>query len=275
MVTATHGGLYVSHLRRFGLVVLLLFSTAWPVSAEEILRYAGATTLQRYFMPEAARLFNDETAVRIRIEGGNTDPGIKALLNGEIDMAGSGRLLTAHEKQKGLVEHFLGWDVLAVVLHKQNPVEELNFEQLHGIFSGRLTNWQQVGGIDAPILVVTSPKGSGMRTAVKDLILQGREFLPREVVSAIVAEADQQVGMFPNAITVQSRSMLDAKTVKTIRVAGVEPSAANVAAGRYLLAKPLALITLGQPQGDLARFLALVKSPRGKVILKKYFVAAE
>lgn len=263
------------HLRSCGLLLLFLLVTTNMVAAEERLRYAGATTLQRYFMPEAARLFSDETAIRIRIEGGNTDPGIKALLNGEVDMAGSGRLLTEAEKKQGLVEHFLGWDVLTIVVHQKNPVEDLSPEQLRAIFSGAMTNWQELGGADAPILVVTSPRGSGMRAAVKDMILQRGEYLPREVVSAIVAESDQQVGMFPNAITALSRSMLDAKNVKTVRVAGVEPSATNIAEGRYLLAKPLVLVTLGQPQGDLERFMSLVKSQRGKAILKKSFVPVE
>lgn len=260
---------------RFMSLLVLLAVYAGPASAEDLLRYAGATTLQRYFMPEAARLFSDETAVRIRIEGGNTDPGIKALINGEVDMAGAGRLLTPAEKKQGLVEHFLGWDVLTIVVHKQNPVEVLSYEQLHDIFAGKLSNWRDVGGVDAPILLVTGPKGSGMRAAVKDLILGQDDFLPNTVVSAIVAEADQQVGMFPNAITAQSRSMLDAKNVKTVKVGGVEPSVANIVEGRYLLAKPLTLVTLGQPQGDLARFMALVKSTRGKAILIKSFVPAE
>lgn len=263
------------HLRLFGFVILLLLGPTGPLHAEDLLRYAGATTLQRYFMPEAARLFSDETAVRIRIEGGNTDPGIRALLNGEVDIAGAGRLLSVAEKKQGLVEHFLGWDVLAIVLHKLNPVEDLNYEQLNDIFDGTITNWRQVGGSDTPILVVTSPKGSGMRSAVKDLVLQNKDFLAREVVSAVVSEADQQVSMFPNAITALSRSMLDAKNVKAVRVAGVEPSAVNIVEGKYLLAKPLSLVTLGPPKGDLERFMALVKSPRGRAILMKHFVPVE
>src|SRR5512135_2028410 len=92
-----------------GLIILLVPRSA---PAEELLRYAGATTLQHSFMPEAARIFQGDTGVRIQIEGGNTNPGIKALLAGEVDMAGAGRHLTAEEKKQGLIEHFLGWDTL-------------------------------------------------------------------------------------------------------------------------------------------------------------------
>jgi len=264
--------IYVRHIGFSLLVSLFLMA---PACAEEALRYAGATTLQRFFMPDAARLFSDETAVRIRIEGGNTGPGITALLKGEVDMAGAGRHLTDEEKRLGLVEHFLGWDVLAIVVNQQNPVEDLTLGQLQTVFSGTVTNWQELGGEDKKIVVVTAPKGSGIRSAVKKLILKDKDFPSREIVSAIVAESDQQVGLFSGGITAMSRSMLDAPKVKAVTVSGVEPTASNISKGEYSLAKPLALITRGEPKDELARFLELVKSSRGKAILNKRFVAAE
>ncbi len=253
-------------------ILLFLVGGAW---AEGVLRYAGATTLQRFFMPEVGRIFTNDTAIKVNIEGGNTGPGIKALLKGDVDMAGAGRLLTEAEKQQGLVEHFLGWDVLAIVVHEDNPLEDLTNEQLQGIFSGELTNWQQVGGAVNPIVVVTSPKGSGMRNSVKKMILHEKDYRNREIVSAIVAGSDQQVSMFPGGITALSRSMLDADHVKAIKVDGVAATAENVAAGKYPLIKPLTLVTNGEPQGDLARFIDLVKSPKGKGALKRSFVPAE
>jgi phosphate transport system substrate-binding protein len=248
---------------------------AGGASAEEVLRYAGATTLQRFFMPEIARLFTGETAIKVNIDGGNTGPGLSALLNGEVDMAGAGRFLTEAEKRKGLVEYFLGWDVVTIVVHEQNPVETLTSDQLQGIFSGEIVNWQEVGGLAGPIVVVSCPKGSGMRSAVKELILKEKSYLSREVISVIVAEADQQVSMFPTGITALSSSMLDVESVKAVKVDGVAPTAVNVTEGSYLLAKPLTLVTKGLPQGDLALFIALAKSPQGREILQKSFVPAE
>ena len=107
-------------LRQFLILTIIMLTTTGGACADEVLRYAGATTLQRFFMPEATSLFTSDTAIKVRIEGGNTGPGIKALLNDEIEMAGAGRLLTAAEKSQGLVEHFLGWDVLTIVVHEQN-----------------------------------------------------------------------------------------------------------------------------------------------------------
>ena len=260
--------------RLFGLLGCLGLCLPLAAPAEESLRYAGATTLQRYFMPEAARAFYAETGVRMTIDGGNTNAGIKALLAGEIDVAGAGRHLTAEEKRQGLVEHFLGWDLLAIVVSKDNPVTSLSQRQLQGIIAGDLANWQTVGGPDQPIIVMSAPKGSGMRSAVQELILKERDFSPGEVVSAIVAQTDQQVSLFPGAIAAVSLSMVDSDTVKVIAVDGVEPSPANIQLKKYPLAKPLALVTRGQPKGALAQFIALAKGPRGQKILNKQFVAA-
>lgn len=255
-------------------VCSLLLAPCLVAADDHVLRYAGATTLQRSFMPEAARIFQGETGIRFQIEGGNTDPGIRALLAGEVDVAGAGRRLTAQEKQQGLVEHFLGWDTLAVVVKRGNPVEMLSRDQLHGIFSGEIRNWREVGGRDESIIVVTSPKGSGIRAAVQELILGGKPFTAGEVVSGVAGQADQQVAMLPAAITAVSASMIDHQQVKTVGVDGFLPNAANVAAGRYPLAKPLCLITRGQPKGALEKFLAFAKGPRGQAILARNFVPA-
>jgi phosphate transport system substrate-binding protein len=260
---------------RFVILMALVLSLTGVACAEGVLRYAGATTLQRFFMPEVARIFTGETGIRVQIEGGNTNPGIDALLHDEIDIAGAGRHLTDAEKNKGLVELFLGWDVLSIIVHERNPVESLSPSQLQGIFSGEIGNWKDVGGDDVPVVVITCPQGSGMRSAVQDLILKDKTFPEREIVSAIVAESDQQVSLFPGGITALSRSMLDADHVKAIKVDGVLPTAANISKGFYPLAKPLALITKGPPQGNLARFMALVESKQGKTILGHSFVPSE
>lgn len=253
-------------------VVLLLLVMPGLLCAQTTLRYAGATTLQRYFMPEAARVFSDQTDVRFTIDGGNTDPGLAAVLGGSIDVAGSGRALTRQEKAAGLVEHFLGWDVLAIVLHQANPVDDLSRQQLQSIFTGEIDNWQTLGGADQPIIVITNPRGSGMRSAVQSLILGKRDYLDLEVISAIVAESDQKVALFPNAMTALSMSMVDEARVKVIKVDGVIPSAETLDDGSYALAKPLYLVTRGQPGGALASFIELATGPQGAEILSRRFV---
>jgi ABC-type phosphate transport system substrate-binding protein len=175
---------------------LLLFLLSFPpstVRANEILSYAGATTLQHDFMPEAAQLFHQETGISFRITGGNTDPGIKALLQEKVRIAGGGRFLRPEEKAAGLVGTLIGWDPIVIIVHRTNPIDNLTREQLGGIFSGRIRNWREVGGEDQPILVVSSPPGSGMRVTVQKEILKNEAYTAREIISLLVADDDRQV----------------------------------------------------------------------------------
>lgn len=265
-------------MRNFtGLMALWFGLGVWfspPAAAGDFfeMHYAGATTLQRFFMPELSRIFFEDTEIRIQIEGGNTDAGIQALLQGNVDMAGSGRHLTEAEKAQGLVEHLLGWDVLAVVVNRENPIESLTLQQLRLIYSGEINNWNDCGGPDLPIVVVACPRGSGMRDAVQELILGEKPYLAHAVVSAIVEQADRHVAMFPGAIAVLSASMVDDARVRVVRANGVEAVRDNLVNGSYPLAKPLALVTRGQPRDELEVFINLATSSRGGEVLSEYFV---
>jgi len=114
-----------------------------------------------------------------------------------------------------------------------------------------------------------------MRSAVQKLILHKKDYLQREIVSVIVAASDLQVSMFPAGITALSWSMLDADHVKMIKVDSIAATEANIVAEKYPLAKPLILVTRGEAQGELARFLSLAKGPKGKAVLQKSFIPAE
>jgi len=264
-------------VRKYGLYLLLVSLLCFfPVGGEaaEILRYAGATTLKNDFMPEAGRLFQKQTGVVLHVSGGNTDPGLRALKSGSVDIAGSGRFLTDSEKNEGLVEFLIGWDVVQVLVHESNPLENLSLKQLQDIFSGKVSNWKDVGGLDAPIMVVSSPVGSGMRALVSTKVLGGEPYTGREVVSSVVADADEQVARFPVALTALSKSMVDTPGVKTLGVDGVIPDAESVRLRKYPLVKPLLLVTRGIPSGRIKEFIDFAAGVEGQRIVEKKFYRA-
>lgn len=255
----------------FTFCAALLFVTAAAHGAE-ILRYAGATTLQRDFMPEAAHLFEAQNGVKFRIEGGNTDAGLNALRAGMVDIAGSGRFLTAREKAEGFVEHLIGWDALVVVVHATNPVENISLDDLRRLVTGEIRNWRQVGGRDLPVLQVTAPPGSGIHDSVERLILgDERHVATQAIISLVAGDADRNVAQLPAAFTVTSLSMVDARDIKTIAVNETAPNSTNVAAADYPLIKPLLLVTKGPPREKIALFIAFASSPKGQMILRKKF----
>lgn len=260
--------------RLLPIALLLALAGVSAASADgEGLTYAGATTLQRDFMPAAAHAFQQETGIPFRLEGGNSDPGIRALQAGLVNVAGSGRFLHPPEKAAGLVGTLIGWDAMVVLVHQSNPVKNLTMEQLQGIFSGRIDNWSQVGGPNQPILVITAPQGSGMRDSLQDN-LGIKEFTRREITAALVADADLQVAAMPVAICALSKSMADAAEVKIIEVNGILPAQETVASQAYPLVKPLLLVTRGKPEGAVAAFIDFCLGPKGQEIISRKFFRA-
>lgn len=243
-------------------------ATAWGA---ESLRYAGATTLQQYYLPDAAIAFEAHTGGLILAQGGNTDPGLKALAAGKIDLAGAGRFLSSAEKAAGLVETLIGWDALSVVVHAGNPVESLSHDQLKGLFSGQIQNWRDVGGADLPVQVISSPLGSGMRAAATELVLGPLPMTRRELITARVADCDDQVARYPGGICLLSNSMVQAREVKLVEVEGVLPTRENVANQHYPLVRPLLLVTRGKPRGLTAQFIEFSLSDEGQELLARHF----
>lgn len=251
---------------------IFAFLACVPVAgAEEVLRYAGSTTLQQYYLPEAAIAFEARTGGRLLVQGGNTDPGLVALAAGKIDLAGAARFLTAGEKAAGLVETLIAWDPLAVVVQAANPVENLSRNQLQALFSGEIHNWQQLGGPNLPVQVVSSPLGSGTRVAVDELVLRGKPSTRRELVAARVVDCDDQVARYAGGITLVSHSMVEAREVKVLTVDGVLPTQDDVATQRYALVKPLLLVTRGKPRGSAEKFIEFSLSAEGQELLSRHF----
>lgn len=239
--------------------------------AAESLRYAGATTLQQFYLPDVAIAFEAHSGGLIIVQGGNTDPGLNALVAGQIDLAGAGRSLTPAEKASGLVETLIGWDALSVVVHASNPLENLSPGQLKGLFSGQIHNWRELGGADLPVQVISSPLGSGMRAAVHELLLGQLPMTRRELISARVVDSDDQVARYPGGLCLLSHSMVQAREVKVVEVDGVLPTWENVASQRYLLVKPLHLVTRGKPRGLAAQFIEFTLSDEGQELLSRNF----
>lgn len=264
-------------LSRFSLVIA--FACGLPLlpdahaSGTETYRYAGATTLQRDFMPEAAHKFGASQNVRFELEGGNSTAGIKALSTGGIDLAGSGRYLTSKEKAAGLVEYLIGWDPLVVVVHSSNPIENVSSVDLRRMLLGTVINWNQLGGRDLPLVQVAAPPGSGVHDAVREFLLKEEQYISSQaIVSLVVADADKNVSLLPAGFTVTSRSMVDADRIKIIKVDGLLPDRGTVISGQYPLIKPLLLVTKGKAKGNLALFVNFAKSPEGQAIIAKKFV---
>jgi len=186
----------------------------------------------------------------------------------------SSRELTAAEQGRGLKETIIAIDGIAAIVNKDNAVANLTVEQIRGIFSGTITNWNQVGGRNAPIAVVSREEGSGTRGAFEELVgFQGKLLANANQLTstgAILANIAQNA----NAIGYISIGSLN-DTVKAVSVGGVVASEANVANGTYKIARPFIVLTGSNVRSESTEFINWMLSPAGQAIVRKSWIAVK
>ena len=237
------------------------------------LTYEGATVISETVMPDLASAFEAKTTVKFdKIGGAGADKGFKAVIEGKADIGGLSRALSREEKKEKPYYQTIGYDAIAIFVHEKNPVKNLSKEQLKGIFTGKITNWKEVGGKDAKITAVTEFKtgGRGTLKIFKELILRNSEFGATKELD-FARDCVNYVATDENAISYASLCFSAAGT-KSVALEKIEPSASNIKKGSYLLSRPLILLTKALPAGDVKKFFNFVTSAEGQAIMAKKFV---
>jgi phosphate transport system substrate-binding protein len=251
--------------------------------AAEGLSYSGSSTIGQSILDSAGakRAFESKTGIKFAsFEVPGSGKGVEALIAGKVTVAGASRPLKANEKAAGVLGTVIGYDAVAVFVNKDNPVTDLSKEQLKGIFTGKIKNWKEVGGKDAPIVVNTEIQGGKRATMemfnemVMDKAAYGPGFKEIDLPKDQIIEVARQ----PNGIGTPSLGLLAAvpadvrAKVKAIKVDGVTPSDEDVQSGAYLISRPLNLATMGPPKGDVKKFVDFMLSPEGQAFVAKDFV---
>ena len=195
--------------------------------------------------------------------------GVEAVLNGTADIGNSSRNLKDEEKEKGAVENIVAIDGIAVVVDPANGVADLTREQLADVYTGKINNWKDLGGSDAPIVVVGRESGSGTRGAFEELLgLEDACKYSNELDSTGAVMA--KVASTPGSIGYVSLDVLD-DTVKALNLEGAEPTEENIKAGSYFLSRPFVMATKGDlsQQSELVQALfAYLQSDEGAELVK-------
>ncbi|MEJ5308577.1 MAG: phosphate ABC transporter substrate-binding protein [Anaerolineae bacterium] len=238
--------------------------TPTPVSGR--ITFAGSTTVQP-LAAEIGRAFNAHyPEVTLDIAAGGSTVGINAVHDGTVDIGMASRALKA-EESAGITVHQIAVDVLAVVVHASNPVEGLSTAQLQDIYLGNITNWQAVGGPDAPIIVVIREKTSGTRGAFDEIVLNKAEpVAPRIQVAITAGDMAALVASEPAAIGYVGFGNLDAG-IKPLQIDGISPTEENVHQGNYRLTRPLLLLTGPLTQPIAQTYIDFALSPAGQKIV--------
>lgn len=249
---ALAGGLTVN-----GSDTMVILGTRW---AEEFMKKSPATVIQ--------------------VTGGGSGTGISALINGTTDICQSSRAMSAAEKEKLRdryatpgVEIPVAKDGLSVYVNASNTVAELSLPQLKLIFTGKITNWKDVGGPDAKIIVYSRENSSGTYVFFKENVLGGADFSPRAqtmpgTASVVNAVSKEKFGIGYGGAA-YSKGIKIIKLKKDAGSTAVAPDLQTVQSGVYPLSRPLFLYVRNRPTGDTKAFVDWILSAEGQGVVSK------
>ena len=201
----------------------------------------GSTSMEKVIGSLSEAFMSQNGDVKVTYDPTGSGTGIQAVVDGTTDIGLSSRELKDEEKANGLKETIVALDGIAIIVNKDNPVEDLTLEQIAGLATGAITNWSEVGGSDAEVVMEGREAGSGTRDGFESIVGVSDECkYANESTStgAVIAN----VASNPNAIGYASLSAVD-DTVKAITVEGVAASEETVLDGSYKIQRPFVFVT--------------------------------
>lgn len=244
------------------LAALMTLLMAVPAMAGEI-TIKGSTTVFP-IMQKAIEAYMDANAgVNISLSGGGSSNGIKGILDSTVDIGMASRKMKDKEvklaEQKGVnaVELVVALDAVVPIVHPSNPVNDLTIQQLSDIYTGKIRNWKEVGGEDMTIVVVSRDSSSGTYETWQGLVVgKKNKVTPTALLSASSGAVKEAVGKNKKAISYEGLGyVVGAKSIKGVKVNGVEGSIETVKNSTYPVSRTLQIYTNGTPKGEVKAFL--------------------
>ncbi|ADZ08729.1 phosphate binding protein [Methanobacterium lacus] len=251
-------------------VIVGAYMVVAPGSGSKV-TVVGSTSVQPVAEKLATAYMKEHPNVKITVQGGGTAVGIKSAQDGTANIGTASKALSTNDSQ-GLTQYTLGQDGVVAIVSPNNNLTGLTKDQLKGIFSGNITNWNQVGGPDAKINVIVREEGSGTRDAFQDIVLgklsNGTKvsFVSSAIVQSSTQAVQQAVSQDPNAIGFCSFADLGNDT-KALSINGISASASTIADGTYTIQRPFLFLVKGDAKGEVKNFIDWVMGPEGQAIL--------
>jgi phosphate transport system substrate-binding protein len=243
-----------------------------PTQGSAYIENKGSDTIVNLALAWAERYQDEHPNVRISVTGGGSGTGITALINGTVDIANASRQIKPDEldqmRAKGAepVEFIIARDAIAVIVNPENPVSRLTLQQISDIYSGKINNWQEVGGEDRTIVRLSRETNSGTHTYFLETVLRLGDKENKTLFSTDTLLLPSSEGIInevrqnPNAIGYDGLGYVpkDLKMIAIARQPGgthVLPSIATVNDNSYPIARDLYMYTAGEPSGAVAAYL--------------------
>lgn len=251
----------------FVIFILALFITGCSqgVSHKEII-IAGSTSVEPFADKWAEVYMEKYPDIIVNVQGSGSSAGIQAAISGVADIGTCSRELKPEEKD--LTEIIVAYDGLAIIVNSNNKTGDLTIEQIKQIFSGEIRNWQEFGGGNKVINVVTREEGSGTRGAFQELVMKKNRIFKGAIVQDSNGTVREIVATDPNAIGYISLGLLNDK-VKALSLGGIPATNENITTKRYSLVRPFLFVTKNTPTGEVKNFIDFVLSQEGQGLIRE------
>ncbi len=260
--------------KSIALFLLLAITTVAAIPAAEKITVKGSDTMVILSQRWAERFMAKNKGVSIQVTGGGSGTGISALINGTTDICNASRPMKSSEVKK-LKERFgtlgveipCGKDGLSLYVNEKNPVKGLTMQQIKDIYTEKITNWKEVGGPDAKIVLYSRENNSGTYVYFKDNVLKGADYAPScqnlpGTAAVVNAVAKDKFGIGYGGAAY-------GKGIREIEVNGYAPTKANVANGKYPIARFLYMYVRNKPTGAMKQFIDWILSEEGQAVVSE------
>jgi phosphate transport system substrate-binding protein len=272
---------------RIGLALSLWTAAALPAVAGNI-TVKGSDTMVILGQKWAEVYMSQNPSVKIQVTGGGTGTGFAALQNQTTDLCNASRKIKKTEElncikafNKRPNEYVVAVDGLSVYVHESNPVQELTVAQVEAIFTGKIRNWKEVGGTDAPIVLYSRENNSGTYEFFKEHVLQGKDFAAQAQTMPGTAAVLQAVAKDKNGIGYGGAAYgVGAKHLRIKKddsSPAYEPTEENVVGQKYPIWRHLYIyVNPALDKGEVRAYLDWIRSPEGQKVVKSvgYFPLA-
>ena len=244
---------------------------------EQTLSIAGSTTVLPIAEKAAEAFMDANPNIVVEVAGGGSSTGVTSVGESTVDIGNASRAIKDSEFEQfpDLQVFTIAYDGIAIVTHQDISLLNLEVEDVRAIFAGEITNYSEVGGPDAEIVVVSREEGSGTRGAFEEMVMEYKDESGEKVMDPITATAQLQssngavktmVAETPNTIGYLSFGYID-DSINVVPVGGVQATVANAKAGTYPIVRPLNMLTNGAPNQAAQLFLDFVLGTEGQAMV--------
>lgn len=256
-----------------------LMTTKQPNTVQ--IQQKGSDTLLVLAQNWAEDYMSDNTNVEIVVSGGGSGTGISALINKQIDIADASRQIkqkeidAATEVDVNPVEWKVALDGISIIVNSENGIDELSYNQLRGIYNGSITDWSEVGGIDAPVITYGRQSTSGTYVYFNEEMLKEDDYRVdmnqmagnADIVEAVINDPNG-IGYVGVAYAEARKDELKILSVKLQETSqAYQPTSENIANGNYPVSRYLYVYTNGIPEGAVKNYIKFMLSSEGQEVV--------